>query len=136
MMGCHPRFNRRFTICLRATLFNITLVHMYTHITRQSDHEADELHRQLQSLIVQTPATDITIEKASGLKWKRGRLTDSLSTPIPSKTNQTPSAKDGPYDKQHNQIEYCHTYFSRCDIGIWFPSARPSTKYVDRFFAH
>ena len=49
------------TVRLRASPFNITMIQVYAPTSSYYDSEADEFYRKLQSLVDQTPKTDIPV---------------------------------------------------------------------------
>ena len=49
------------TVRLRASPFNITIIHVYAPTSSYDDSEVDEVYRELQSLVDQTPKQDILV---------------------------------------------------------------------------
>ena len=47
------------TVRLRASPFNITIIQVYAPTSSYDDNEVDEVYRELQSLVDQTPKQDI-----------------------------------------------------------------------------
>ena len=60
-MGCRPISSRLITIRLRAVLFNITVVQVYTPKSDYDHNEIEEFFDQLQNVIDQTPKKDILV---------------------------------------------------------------------------
>ena len=60
-MGCHPVSRRLITILLRAVIFNITIVHVYTPTSDYDNDKVEEFYDLLQNVIDQTPKKDILL---------------------------------------------------------------------------
>ena len=58
VIGCRPVSSRLMTVRLRASPFNITIIQVYAPTSSYDDSEVDELYRELQSLVDQTPKQD------------------------------------------------------------------------------
>ena len=57
--GCRPISSRLMTVRLRASHFNITIIQVCAPTSNYDGSEIDELYRELQSLVDQTPKQDI-----------------------------------------------------------------------------
>ena len=67
-----PVSSRLITVRLRAVLFNITIVQVYSPTSDYDDNETEEFYDQLQNVNDQTPKKDILVEQRN---WnaKKGR---------------------------------------------------------------
>ena len=61
VIGCRIVSSILMTVRLRASPFNITIIQVYAPTSSYDDSEVDELHRELQSLVDQTPKQDILV---------------------------------------------------------------------------
>ena len=60
-MGCQPVHSHLITICLKASLFHITIIQAYAPTTDYDDGDIEDFYDQLQEVIDQAPKKDILI---------------------------------------------------------------------------
>ena len=61
VIGCRPISSRLMTVRLRASSFNITIIHVYAPTSSYDDSEVDEFYGELQSLVDQPPKQNILV---------------------------------------------------------------------------
>ena len=61
VISCTPISSRIITMRLKASPFNITLIHVYAPTSSHDEEETDKFYNQIQSLVDKIPKQDITI---------------------------------------------------------------------------
>ena len=61
ILGCQPVSSRFITICLKASLFNITIIQAYAPTTDYDGVDIEDFYDQLQEVIEQVPKKDTLV---------------------------------------------------------------------------